>query len=132
MGRASEKRRARVASLVQRVLASTIQYELSDPRLEMATLSDVEMSPDLTYARIKVRVMGDIEAEKDCLAALESASQLLWNRLRSETDLRKIPKLAFEIDPGPRYEREITELLEQIPPYADEDDEAEEEAADES
>lgn len=119
MGRASEKRKARIRSLLMSTLAEIVREELSDPRLELFSIMDIELSSDLTVAQVKVSSVGGPAASAACVAALESATPLLWNRLRDATDLRFVPHLRFSVDQGPEYQAEIERLLLQVPPAAE-------------
>lgn len=116
MGRASEKRVARVRSLILRALSEMIHEELKDPRLGIFSLTDLRLSRDLSHADVYVAAVGGFEASEACCRILDGASPLLWNRLRRETDLRTVPQLHFKPDRGSEYEQEIHQLLENLPP----------------
>ncbi len=120
MGRASEKRMARVSSLIMRTLSELISDELSDPRIGIFSITAVRMSPDLSYADISVSAVGGSEASAGCADVLNSASPLLRNRLRDATDLRIVPQLRFAADRGLDYSDEITKLLADLPETGDE------------
>ncbi len=120
MGRASQKRMARVKSLLLRTLSDIVRDELDDPRLELVCFTDLRLARDLTSAEVLVVAVGGPEQSAKCVKALEAAKPLIWNRLRAETDLRAVPELRFSVDRGPEYESEIEALLRQIPPPADE------------
>jgi ribosome-binding factor A len=124
MGRASEKRIARVRSLLLQTLADIVREELDDPRLQLVSFTDAKLARDLSSAQVKVvSIAGGEQAAEQCVAALESAKHIIWNRLRDETDLRKVPQLAFQVDRGPQYQNEIEQILRRIPaPDSDERD----------
>jgi len=128
MGRASEKRKARVRSLLMATLADVVRTELNDPRLELFSITDLRLSKDLTSARVLVSAVGGPEASEQCAKILQTAAPLLWNRLRDETDLRHVPHLKFEVDHGPEYQAEIERLLMDIPPAAEDDSPEEEDS----
>ncbi len=123
MGRASEKRIARVRSLLLRTLSEIISSELKDPRIGIFSLTDLRLSPDLSYAEVSISMVGEVKQTEECCQVLNSAAPLLKNRLRNETDLRKIPNLLFKPDLGDKYQHEIFELIKKMPPpIADEDE----------
>ena len=125
MGRASEKRTARVRSLLLRTLSDIVRNDLDDPRLSLVTFTDIQLARDLGSADIKVvSAGGGLEGAEQCVTALESAKHILWNRLRDETDLRIVPQLRFSVDRGPQFQSEIEQILLTIPP-ADADQDAE-------
>lgn len=115
MGRASEKRLARVSSLIQRTLSELISDELRDPRIGIFSIVAVRMSPDMSYADVAVSAVGGPEASAGCVEALNAASPLLRNRLRDATDLRLVPHLRFGVDRGLEYSDEIIKLLADLP-----------------
>jgi len=130
MGRASEKRIARVRSLLLQTLADIVREELDDPRLQLVSFTDAKLARDLSSAQVKVvSIAGGEDATAQCVVALESAKHIIWNRLRDETDLRTVPRLTFCVDYGPQYQNEIEQILRRIPvPGSDEQDGDSEEA----
>lgn len=119
MGRASERRIARVGSLLQETLTEVIAAELNDPRLGLWTITAVRVSPDLAHAMISVSTLAGGAETAAAVAVLNRASPLLWNQLRSLTDLRIVPRLRFEVDRGGEYQDEIARLLDSLPPAAE-------------
>ena len=114
MGRASDKRSARVRSLLLRTISDIIRDELNDPRIGIFSITDLELAGDLHYADIKVSAVGGEEATEALAKVLNSAAPLIWNRLRDETDLRFVPKLRFHSDTSGEYLDEIERLLATI------------------
>jgi len=91
-------RTQRVADYLQRELAALIRDEISDPRLGMVSVSAVEVSRDLTHARVFVTPFagqGDAEA---MLQALRHAAGFLRHELRHDLRLRVTPELDFRLD----------------------------------
>ena len=66
----------RVNEVLRQVISDAITSDLSDPRLEMATMTSVHTTPDLRYAKVYFTVLGDEEAKSDALAGLNSAHRL--------------------------------------------------------
>ena len=90
-------RSTKVAGLVGRHIAELIQHELQDPRLGLVTISDVNVSNDLSFADVYFTVLPD---EKSNMAeiVLSGASGFLRKELSSRSSLRTIPKLRFHYD----------------------------------
>ena len=91
-------RTRRVGEQIQRELAQLIRAEIKDPRLGMLTIQSVEVSRDLSHARVFVSVMGDDEAREQTLAVLSRAAGFLRRLLGREMRLRVIPQLHFQRD----------------------------------
>jgi ribosome-binding factor A len=118
LGRPASKvpRRVRVeAELLQELSAALLR--LQDPRLEGTTVTRVEMSDDLRFARVFVRRLGG-EAEETTRAALMRALDAAAGRLRSHVGhtvkLRYTPELRFLYDQGPDAALRVEQLLAEI------------------
>lgn len=91
-------RTRRVGEQIRRELAELIRDELRDPRLALISMTSVEVSRDLAYARIYVTLMGDPAERKERVAELNRAAPLLRRELGRRMRLRVIPKLEFRYD----------------------------------
>ena len=107
------KRTDRVNSLLQRELGQLISEELTDPRISFATVTSVEVTPDLRSARVHVSVLGDDEAREQTLVALEGAKHHLRKTLGDRIELRVIPELTFVPDRTAERAARIATLLRQ-------------------
>lgn len=90
----------RLADAVQRLLAQAIQFEVRDPRVGMVNINDVEVSRDLSFARVFVTFV-DRETDEDiekAVTALNKASGFLRSILAKELDIRITPRLSFIYD----------------------------------
>lgn len=105
-----QHRAERVSETVREELAEIIGFELGDPRLAIVDVNYVRVDPDLRHARVRVGLSGDEREQRAALEALDHARHYLRNELAHRLNLRKIPELHFEPDPGePAAER--VELL---------------------
>ena len=92
-------RNERIAAAIRRELAEVLQHELKDPRVKNATVTEVEVSPDLRNARIYISFLTDNEEEiKEAMKGLKSASGFLRSELASRMKLRYMPALDFKYD----------------------------------
>lgn len=91
-------RTRRVGEQIRRELAELIRDELRDPRLALISMTSVEVSRDLAYARIYVTLMGDPAERNERVAELNRAAPLLRRDLGRRMRLRVIPKLEFRYD----------------------------------
>jgi len=108
----------RVNTLIQKEISKLIQGELRDPRLdEFVSITEVDVSPDLRFARVYVSSLGGQEKKNQILAALSSASGFLRSGLAKVVRLRRMPELHFEwdnsIEKGDRILRLIDEVSKQ-------------------
>src|SRR6516225_4116294 len=96
-------------------LSEIIEREIHDPRIGLATVTHVKVSPDLQHARVFVTVLGDAAQRKKSLEGLRSAASYARHSLSKRLHhLRRIPEIIFEYDEGLEKGMRIDELLEQI------------------
>lgn len=97
-------RTQRVAQEMQKEIAIILQREIKDPRIGMATVSGVEVSRDLAYAKVFVTFLNvlvdghDSEMVKEGIKALNEASGFIRSLLGKAMRLRIIPELTFSYD----------------------------------
>ena len=88
-----------------------LEKKVGDPRLDFATITAVEISPDLRQARISVSVMGN---QQKAMEAFERAASFLRHELSSRVALRYVPELTFLLDNSLERGERIDQLLEEI------------------
>ncbi|NMP17455.1 MULTISPECIES: 30S ribosome-binding factor RbfA [unclassified Thalassotalea] len=89
----------RVAQQIQKEIAVILQREVKDPRLGMVTVSAVEVSRDLAYAKVFVTFFHDDDSKiKDALAILNDAAGYIRSLLAKVLRARIMPQLRFEYD----------------------------------
>ncbi|MGR6981847.1 30S ribosome-binding factor RbfA [Testudinibacter sp. P27/CKL/0425] len=93
-------RSQRVAQEIKKEIAVILQREVKDPRIGMVTVSDVELSRDLVYAKVFVTFLfdQDEQAVKQGMDGLEKASGYIRSLLGKAMRLRIVPELRFEYD----------------------------------
>lgn len=107
-------RTQRIGDQMQRELASLIQREIKDPRLGLITITAVEVSRDLSHAKVFITIMGkdDEDAVKGNLRILNDAGGFLRMQLGKAMKLRTVPQLHFSYDASVRRGVELTSLIE--------------------
>ena len=108
----------RVAQEMQKEIAIILQREIKDPRLGMmTTVSGVEMSRDLAYAKVYVTFLNDKDeaAVKAGIKALQEASGFIRSLLGKAMRLRIVPELTFFYDnslvEGMRMSNPVTSVV---------------------
>lgn len=105
------ERSARVAARIQRVLGQVITSELRDPRLGLISVTDVEVTRDLSSARIFISALGDRSAADRAVEVLTGSSGLLRSRLAKALTQRQAPVLRFMPDYSQADGDRIQQLL---------------------
>ncbi|MDM8536138.1 30S ribosome-binding factor RbfA [Desulfobacterales bacterium HSG17] len=108
------KRGERVGGLIQQVISDILRKDISDPRLEMATITGVKMTADLKTARVYFSVSGDKNRVEKASQGFESALGYIKRRLGSEIELRYMPKISFFYDESFDYGAYINKVLKSV------------------
>lgn len=87
-----------------------IIYEISDPRLEGISITEIKIDRELAFADIYVSALEGSTRSKEVLEGLEHAQGFLRHELSQRVELRSFPRLRFHWDPT--FER--AEKIEQI------------------
>jgi ribosome-binding factor A len=87
-----------VGEQLQRELATLIRDEINDPRIGMVSVSAVEVSRDLSHAKVYFSTLGAREDAAASLQVLEGAAGFLRHQLGSRLAMRHVPQLHFKPD----------------------------------
>jgi ribosome-binding factor A len=108
-------RATRLADQIQRDLADLIRLEVRDPRVGLVTITTVEVTRDLSHARVFVTSLTETAAAES-VQALTHAAGFLRSRLAQTLKLRTIPELHFvydaSIERGVRLSKLIDEAVQ--------------------
>ena len=107
-------RKERLDELLKRELESIICYELSDPRLDHVTVSEVDVSKDLQTARVYIGVLEDKAKEREVMNGLEDARGFIRNQIAGRVQLRKVPDLVFRLDRTLGDVQRIDTIIDQL------------------
>lgn len=106
----------RVGQQIQKEIALILQRELKDPRVGMLTVSAVEVSRDLSYAKVFVTSLQGSDADKAklILQILSEASGFIRSLLGKRIRARIVPELRFVIDTSLIEGMRISNLVDQV------------------
>jgi len=96
---------------VREIIAQLLLEECADPRLDLVTVTGVDMSSDMTHANIFVTVHGDVVRVAEAMAGLQAAKGRLRTMLGEAIRLRYVPELHFRIDPSIDEATRINEAI---------------------
>lgn len=105
-------RSERVGDQMQRELAELIRLEVKDPRVGMLTLSGVEVSRDLSHAKVYFTLLDGEEKGHEAEAGLNHAAGYLRHALGHRLRLRVVPTLRFIYDDTPERGARISALID--------------------
>ena len=108
------RRTLKAAEAIREVVAMSILTDIKDPRVRDATVTRVEVSGDMRYAKVYVSVMGDEKKEQLTLRGLQSAAGYMQTKCAKRIDTRYTPRLQFQLDEGAKKSVEVVQLLKEI------------------
>ena len=88
----------KIDSLIMRELSVIISQELNDPKIGFPTVTEVDVAPDYSNAKVYVSFLGKNYKKRDGLEALRRAKGHIKSELAKRVRMRKIPDLEFIID----------------------------------
>lgn len=103
----------RLGEQLREKIGYILLFEIADPRLELVTLTGVEVSQDRSFARVFVSCEGD--RYEEVLEALNTAKGRIRSLLARSLDWRVTPELAFKIDRSTDEAERISRALENVP-----------------
>lgn len=107
-------RAERVSEALREELGELIAYELSDPRLSEATVTEVFVSPDMRHAQVRLHMSDDPRQREQTLQALEGARHLLRRQLAERLSIYRIPELHFEADISLSTDARLEHLMKRV------------------
>ena len=109
-------RTQRIGDSLQQELARLLQFTLSDPRLKMVSVTGVDVSRDLSHAKVIFTQMGvdDAQAAAETTSALDRASGFLRSEIARTATLRTVPKLRFCFDESVGRGRDMETLIRKV------------------
>ena len=107
----SKRRPDQVGEVIRQVIAEALLKDVRDPRIGMMTVTRVEVSGDLSQARVFVIGHGEADAAAQSIEGLQSAAGFLRTRVAKALATRIVPELLFQIDRGHEHAARIDEIL---------------------
>ncbi|WP_101757642.1 30S ribosome-binding factor RbfA [Oceanicoccus sp. KOV_DT_Chl] len=107
-------RTQRVGDFLKQELATLIQFEVRDPRVGMVSVTDVEVSRDMSHAKVFITVLGK-ESEADAaesIEALNKAAGFLRTQVARSNNARTTPKLRFYFDSSVGRGQHLSSLID--------------------
>ncbi|MBZ5566611.1 MAG: 30S ribosome-binding factor RbfA [Acidobacteriia bacterium] len=104
----------RLGEVLREEIAALIEGELTDPRIGLATVTEVKMSPDGKSAHISIHVSGNEQDAENTLAGLDAARSYIRHELLDRLRIRHVPDLFFHLDRSQQYETRIDQLLRRV------------------
>jgi len=108
----SPLRQKRVADRIQAEISELLQREMNDPRLQLVTVTRVNVDRELEHADVFVSTVGDEARRKEVMRVLDGAKGFIRRELGRRVQLRHTPQLVFHWDPGLEKVEQVGRLLD--------------------
>lgn len=110
-----KRRTDRLNSLLKEVISEVVHRDVRNPHLpELVTITQVEITTDLHFAKVYVSVIGSEEEKKRAILALQSAAGFIATNAAKKIRLRYFPDLTFKLDESVAQHMRIETLLSKI------------------
>ena len=105
----------RLGDLIQREVSDLIRLELRDPRVGMLTITSVDVSPDMSHAKVFFTVL-DNQKIHETREGLNRAAGFLRSQLARRIKMYTTPELRFEYDESVQRGDHISRLIDSVVP----------------
>jgi len=113
-GESQMSRVDKVTEALKQEISNIIQRDLEDPRIGFITITRVEMTADLRYAKVFFSVLGSEEDYNKTKEALDSALGLIRKIVTQRVRLKFAPEIVFKEDRSSEYSIKIQAVLDEI------------------
>ena len=104
----------RLAEALREEISAIVEGELADPRVGLATVTDVTIASDGKSAHVLVAVVGNEKEAQDSIKGLTAAVGYIRHEVADRLRLRHAPELFFRLDKSDQYETRIDQLLNRV------------------
>jgi ribosome-binding factor A len=107
-------RSERVGHAIKKEVSNIIHDEMKDPRMGFVTITNVELTNDLRFAKIFFSVLGNDEEKKKTSEALDSAVGFIRKLVSERIKLRYSPDMVFKEDRSIECSMHIEEIINEL------------------
>ncbi|NUM80301.1 30S ribosome-binding factor RbfA [bacterium] len=109
-----KQRARRIAEMIQREIGQIINFEMRDPRMKNLTITGVQLSDDLGYAKIYYVTAGTDAELKQIKETLVHAQGFLRTKIGERIDMKYVPQIKFFFDESIAHSARMDELFKEI------------------
>ena len=106
------QRAQRVGEQIQRELAELLRDHVKDPRVGRVTVTAVEVSSDLSHAKVFVTHLAGAEHADEAVTALQRTAGFLRTELAHRMQLYSVPQLHFVYDDSIESGMRMSQLID--------------------
>lgn len=106
------QRAQRVGDQIQRELGDLLKLHVKDPRIGMVTVTSVEVSADLSHAKVFFTHLAGSEQASEAVEALQHTAGFLRTELSRRLDLYSVPQIHFAYDDSIESGMRLSKLID--------------------
>jgi len=103
----------RIGSLFVKEISAILNREIKDPMIQFVTITDCEVTNDLSFAKVYFTTLKE-EKKEEIQNALNKASNFIELELAKRIEIRKMPQISFHYDNSIAYGEKIEKKIEEI------------------
>lgn len=107
-------RQKRLGQLLKQEISDMLLREIKDPRIAFASITSVDVAPDLRHAKVLVSVLGSESERKSTMAGLRSATGFIRRELGQRLRLKYIPEIRIVYDDSIEEGSRILSLIDSV------------------
>ncbi len=110
----SKLRAEKLQALIKQELSTMLLRDVKDPRVKFVTITSVEVSNDLSYAKVYVSLFGSKEQQDLAWQGLQRGVGFFRTEIAKRINLRVAPILSFHKDTSLEYSAHIEAILHEL------------------
>jgi ribosome-binding factor A len=110
----SKQRAHRMAEFLKKEISDILLKEVKDPRIGFVSLTDIEVSGDLKYARVYVSVYGEEKEKEETMKGLKKATGFIRKLLGERITVYHTPEILFKYDNSIEHGVHISEIIKKV------------------
>jgi len=107
-------KQGRMSDRIHQILSQLLLREVSDPRLQDITITEVQLDGELMYAKVYVNALGDESREEEVMQGLKKANGWLRREVGKRIRIRNTPELHFFWDKTLERAERINQLISNL------------------
>lgn len=108
------RRQDQLGRVIAQELSELMRLRVKDPRIGFASITGVNVSRDLSLAKVYISVMGSPEEQRETMRGLRHAAGFLRHELAQRLSVRHVPEITFQLDESIARGARMLDLLNEI------------------
>lgn len=104
----------KVQEAIQQEISKMLLMDVKDPRIQFVTVTGVELTDDMSYAKIYVSLYGPKDKQEETWKALQKSLGFMRTEIAKRIRLRFAPTLILQKDTSMEYSAHIESILQKI------------------